>query len=304
MINTNKFNNIKDIIRYKIEKVLPPDLYPHILKVVYKKLLKKSLNLKNPKRFSEKIQWLKLYENNLLKNKLSDKLESRKFAKKLIPEIKISKIYAVGKKFEDINFEVLPESFVLKTNNACKTNILVKSKSKLPKSKYIEISKYFKKALKIKYEYWNNFELQYKDIHPLIYAEEYLVNSNSSYNIAEHEVYCFNGKPEIIRTILTCTNECGEYYKAYNYDTNFEPSEYKIFFGTEYNNNDFKSANKDYILNYSKILSKDFNFVRVDYLEVNNQLYFSEMTFTPYSGFIEFIPEKYDLIFGEKLDLK
>lgn len=300
MIQPRQYNRYN--LQYLICKNLPKFLYPLFLKLWFYRTSGKWLNLKSPKTFCEKIQWLKLYDNSPLKTDLTEKLSVKKYIEKVLPDVKVAKLYKVFDSIENLDFSDLPETFVLKTNHACRTNIHVKDKNTLSSKELTEIKKYFKNVMKLDYTFWAGFELQYAPIKPKLFAEEFLFNDKNM-TIIEYEVYCFNGKAEFVRVIPTfLTAEGYEFYNAFYYDREMKELDFQIFF-----TNSLKTfspnGNTKKIFEYADKLSKDFKFVRVDFLEAKGQLYFAEMTFTPYSGVINFKPEIYDYILGDKLKL-
>lgn len=304
MRTSKDYSDIKFITQYNFLKSVPPEMYPYILKYKYKKELNRELNLKNPKTFTEKIQWLKLYGKNPLKTRLSDKLESKKYAKKLIPEIKIAEVYDFSDTFNNIDFRKCPDSFVLKTNHSWRTGIIVQNKSALTGFNYNLYSKYYKTALNINYAYWNFYEMQYKDIKPMIFAEELLFKEEEKQKITEYEAYCINGKAEFIR-IRYNFNDNGNFYTRYGiFDRNAEPMDFALFFYVNDKQLNLRSDFFKKVIEYSEILSSGTDFVRVDFLGTQEHLYFLETTFTPFSGFIRFVPDKFDLYFGDKTNIK
>ncbi len=269
-----------------------------ILKIKYKKTLNKRLDFKNLQRLSEKIQWIKLHGITDKKILLSDKIIVKEYISKCLPDLQFAKIYQSVNCFKELNFQKLPEKFILKTNHAWKTNIIINNKTSLTNEDYIIIENFYKKVLKINYAYWSYYELQYKDIKPQIFAEELLDNDD---NIKDYEVWCFNGKPEFVSyRYLKILNDYKK-YEQYFFNSKWEPVDFYICYKGE--ENPELSINKDKIINYAKILSEGIDFVRVDFMEINNELYFGEMTFTPYSGFLNFTPDYYDEIYGRKLIL-
>lgn len=288
--------NISQKFQYWILKLSPKQFYPLLLEILYKKIMQKPLNLKNPATLSEKIQWIKLNDNKPLKTLLSDKISVKKYIKENLPELKIAKIYKEYNSFTEIDFDKLPETFVIKTNHAYKTHYFILDKNKITENEYKKYEKFYKKVLSVNYAYWGELELQYKNIKPKIYIEEYLREEIGSH-FQEYEIYCFNGKPEFLALII----KEGYDRQLYTYDVNWKKLEFKLFFG---NDNEIpKPINLDKILSYATLLANDFKFVRVDFFEINNELYFGEMSFTPFAGYIRFEPEKYDLIYGQKLVL-
>lgn len=299
MIKSRKYNRFN--LQYMIGKNLPKVFYPIFLKLWFYRNSGKWLNLKSPKTFCEKIQWLKLYDCTPLKTQLTDKLLAKNYVRKLIPELKIAKVYDVFDNLQNFNFDNLPNKFVLKVNHSCRANMLIDDKTTLTPQKIREIKKYFEEVLKINYTFWAGFEIQYAPIKPKLFAEEFLFNEHDI-SIIEYEVYCFNGKAEFVRVLPTYVVKEGTFYNAFYYDRESNELDLKIFFGKS-NRTFSPNENTKKIFEYADKLSKDFKFVRVDFLEAKGELYFAEMTFTPYSGVINFKPEIYDYILGDKLKL-
>ena len=299
--DTCNYKDIKYFTRYIIFRIIPPIFYNKIIEYKYKKELEQVPNLIVPTKLSEKIQWLKFNNNNRLKTTLSDKLLAKDFIKKNLPELKTTKLYQHCKKFDELNFETLPDSFVLKTNHAWRTNLVILEKNKLTKREMKKLKKYYDWTLKINYGYWSFYELQYKDIKPKIFAEEYICNNEREKHI-EYEVYCFNGVPEFVKLGLIIKEPFNDYEHRENHylNINYKKTPFVI---RQKNKNSLppKSKNFDKMIEYAKFLAKDFDFVRVDFMEAKEILYFGEMTFTPFCGFLEFKPEEFDLYFGKKL---
>lgn len=297
-VSLNDYKGFKIWLRYYFLKLLPKIFYPFFIRYFYKKHLGKNLNLKNPITFSEKLNYLKIYDVNAEKKILADRLLAKKYIQKNYPELKTAKIYTISETYENLNFSKCPNKFIIKTNHACKSGIVIYNKEKdliINEKKY---KKYYQKVLKINYAFWGTLELQYKDISPKIYAEELLEPENGSL-FKEFEVYCFNGEVEFIHYCVHTDD--GLIYRKY-YNKNWEETNFCIWFkyDSQYIPDDY---NKDKVIEYSRKLSKEFKFVRVDFFEVNKELYFAEMTFTPFSGDIKVIPEHYDVILGVKLKI-
>ena len=299
-IEINSYDNFKILIRYYLLQMIPPFLYPYVIEFCYYNKFKKKINLKNPKTFIEKINWLRIYDLSPLKTVLTNKLKAKAVLKKEFPDIKYAKVLQIHKSFNDIDFSKCPKSFVIKTNHACKTSIYVADKTKLTRNDLERYSKYYKKILKIKYAYWGILELQYNNIEPHIYIEEFLQSNNSNYNIREYEVYCLNGEPEYI--IYNCKYENNKQIYI-GLDKDFHLSKFDFFHYSLYKNTngEINVPNKEKIIEYSKKLSSPFKFVRVDFFEIDDILYFGEMTFSPHTGLIEIKPPEYDKILGDKL---
>jgi len=291
-------------LRYYFFKNLPEVFYPCILKYYYAQRFSRKLNLKSPKRFSEKILWSILYDKNQMKTILSDRLKAKEYVVKLLPSLKTAKVYQVCSSFESLDFSKCPESFVIKTNHAWKSHVYIENKNKITAEDYEQYKKYYKKVLGINYAYWGTPELQYKNIEPQIYTEEFLGTKNETSIIKEYEVYCFNGKPEFINYSISGSGAPDVSKKSDSlfssmFDCNWKKADFFIRFDSNIKSPD--SKNKDLILYYAEKLSYEFKFVRIDFFEFGGELYFGEFTFSPYSGFIKFCPDKYDLFYGEKI---
>ncbi len=297
-VDLNDYNGFKIWSRYYLLKSIPKCFYPFFTNFFYRKHLNKQINLKNPLSFSEKLNYLKIYDVTEKKKQFSDRLCIKEYIQKNYPELAVASVYNTADSFEKINFSKCPDKFIIKTNHACKSGIVVYDKENTLKQNKKFYSKYYEKVLKINYAYWGTLELQYKYIKPKIYIEELLEPENGKL-FQEFEVYCFNGRIEFIHWCVH-TNDGLIFHKYYNSD--WKEADFFIVgkFDTEYFP---EETNKEKVIKYAKELSKDFKFVRVDFFEVNDILYFAEMTFTPFSGDIKIFPEKYDLILGEKLKI-
>lgn len=265
-----------------------------LLQKWYKKRTGKNLNLDNPKTFNEKIQWLKIYDNNPLKTKLADKYLVREWIKEQIGEDYLIPLLGVWDNFDKIDFNTLPEKFVLKANHGSHWNIIVKNKAELNPQK---AKKLFDKWMQRNYAFKAGYEMQYSDIKPKIIAEQYIEDSNHELN--DYKILCFNGEPEFIWV------DCGRYTKNRTkniYDINWNLQPFTMSYPASKEDIP-KPQHLDKMLELAKKLSKTFAFVRVDFYNVDGKIYFGEMTFTSMSGVEKFSPENYDLKIGEMLKL-
>lgn len=298
----NDYRNLKYKIRYFLLKNIPYSLYQDVLKYKYYKAMNKELDIRTPKLLSEKIQWLKLYDKNNKKYLLADKLKAKQYVKENIPSLFVAKVYDIVESFEKLNFDKLPSSFVIKTNHSWRTNIIVFDKDLLKENDYRFYSKYYRQALKINYAYWSYYELQYKKIKPFIYVEELLFPKDRNLQTCEYEAYCINGNVEFVRVKFNFHDNLGNLNcRYYIYDKYGKKLDFSLFY--ELNDIEFliNLSTLKRVVEYSEIIAKDFVFVRVDFFEVEGILAFLETTFTPFSGYMKFIPEKYDEYYGEKL---
>ncbi|MDR1326836.1 MAG: glycosyltransferase, partial [Heliobacteriaceae bacterium] len=267
--------------------------FPEILKKWYKCRTGKVLNLDNPQTLNEKTQWLKLYDNSPLKTRLADKYLVRDWVKEQIGKEYLIPLLGVWNNFDEINFDKLPEKFVLKANHGCAWNVIVKDKSNFNKA---AAKKKFDKWMKRNYAYKAGLELQYKDIPPKIIAEQYITDKNGELN--DYKVLCFNGEPKFIWIDMGRFKKRTE--NIYDIDWNLQP------FLLTYENSKEPvppPQNLAKMIEFARKLSKDFAMVRVDFYDVDGKLYFGEMTFTSASGVDKFKPAEYDLKLGQMLEL-
>lgn len=263
-------------------------------KFYFKIVLKKSLDLKNPKTFNEKLQWLKLYYFPYDKNvvQCSDKYAVREYIKDKGYGNTLVPLINAWKRPEDIDWEELPSKFVLKCNHGCAYNILCGDKDNFDT---VSASKQLKQWLKEDFGAFN-IEIHYSQIKKrLIICEEYLGDC-----ITDYKFFCFNGKPHCMYVSNDLVHDrqaqIGFFYldgtkmplKRDDY-TDIESVELPSFF--------------DEMKEMATVLAKDFPFVRVDFFIANNTYYFAELTFTPGACMMPFNPEKYDLEWGNMLDI-
>lgn len=287
------FRNKK--LRFKILSMLRfvPD--QQMLKIQYYIKHGKKLNLKNPERYTEKIQWYKLYYRNPVMKQCVDKYKVREYIEEKGLESILNDLYGSFKNVNEINFELLPDKFVLKTNNGSGTNIFCKNKADLDLE---EIRKNFDAFFKQSNSSAGR-EWVYKDIEPVIIAEKLLEDKNQKDNsICDYKILCFNGKPEyIVYDVDRFTN-----HKRNIYDTNWND----LHIASDcpcYNKKIERPENLEEMLSVAKILSEDFPAVRVDLYSIDGKIYFGELTFFPWSGYVNFNPDSFDFELGNKFTL-
>lgn len=282
-------------LRFKILNMLSfiPD--KAMLRIQYFIKLKRWLNLKNPKRYTEKIQWYKLYYRNPLMVKCVDKYEVREYVKEKGLEHILNTLYGVYDSFDEIDFDALPNKFIIKANNGSGTNFICKDKSKLD---IAELRKEFK-----------NFFMQagtsagrewaYDDVKPKIIIEALLEdNEHPNEGIRDYKIFCFGGKAEYIDYHV---DRFGDHRRNF-YNTDWK----NMCIGTHYKTSDEEYPRPEKLremLDIAEILSRDFPAVRVDLYCVDGKIYFGELTFYPASGYFLFEPCGFDFEIGEKFIL-
>ena len=277
---------------YEYNRTLSPQRYPEeLLKELYKGT-GEVLNLDNPLTYNAKIQWLKLYDNTKEKTRLCDKLLVRDYVRDKIGEEYLIALLGVWDRFDDIDFATLPNSFVLKTNHSCKTNIIVPDKT------YLDIA-----AAKYNIDYWmqdnyacHNLELHYADIVPKIIAEEYVSNSNE--DLHDYKVLCFNGKAQ---NILYMQGRASDLRLAF-YDLNWIKLNISCNEIPIVEEDIPKPEKLELMIHLAETLAEGFALVRVDFYVLNDgSIRFGEMTFTPANGMNNWHPEEVNRDWGTKL---
>lgn len=257
------------------------------------------LDLKNPKTFNQKLQWIKLNMHNPEFVDMVDKCEAKKFAAKVIGEDKIIPTLGVWNKFEEIDFAALPEQFVLKCTHDSGGLAICKDKAKFDKEK---ARRKIKTSLKNNF-YWRYREWAYKNIKPRIIAEQYLEDGKTDDGLTDYKFFCFGGQPKLLYVSQGLRNHATASISFYDMDGNempFHRSDYKTM------GKDFKMPeNFDELKNVAEQLASaiDVPFVRIDLYSVCGKIYFSEITFYPNAGLIPFEPVEWDTKLGEWIKL-
>ena len=260
----------------------------------------KFLNLDNPKTFNEKLQWLKLYNQNPKYTKYVDKYLVREYVKSEIGDQYLIPILGVWKSPEQINFDKLPNQFVLKCNHNSGLGMYIcKDKNMLTNVDIMHIRQGLCKGLKQNY-YLTGREWPYKNVPRKIIAEKYLID-HKNMALFDYKVHVFNGRAKFI---LVCSNRFSSTgVREDFYDREWNHLEIKRPLIPNSEKKIAKPHNLELMLVLAEKLAKDIPFVRVDFYEVDGQLKFGEMTFFPASGFERFEPEYWDIELGGYLKL-
>lgn len=255
------------------------------------------LNLEAPKTMCEKIQWLKLYNRNPEYTKLVDKYEVKQYVKNLIGEEYVIPAYGVWNSFDEIEFDKLPEQFILKCTHDSGSFVVVEGKAVLDKQKAREI---LEKGLSRNY-FYENREWPYKNVQPRIIAEKY-IDSLGKPESTEYKISCFDGK---VGFLTICGGIAhAEYEKRTNdhYDVNFNHMPWWTYYKNAVTPPE-KPEQWDKLIELSEILSKNIPYVRADFYVDKGKIYFGELTFFTWSGFMKFNPPEWDNILGDYIKL-
>lgn len=250
------------------------------LKKLFKCHMKRELNLDNPQTFNEKLQWLKLYDRKPEYTTMVDKYAVKKYVSDIIGEEYIIPTLGVWNHFDEIDFDKLPNQFVLKCTHDSGGIVICTDKSNLDLK---AAKKKIEKCLRRNY-YWSSREWPYKNVKPRIIAEKYMSDEGKE-ELSDYKVLCFNGEPKIVevhkgRFNGQHTQDC---YDEFWNKTDIEQHDLP-------KSNDImpKPAFLEEMLQLSKLLSKNLIHVRVDWYFTNDRLYFGELTFFNGSGYNQF----------------
>ena len=258
------------------------------LKMKYRVVVGKKLDLKNPKTFNEKLQWLKLYDRKPIYTTMADKYEVKKYVASIIGEEYIIPTIGIYNHFDEIDFDKLPNQFVIKCTHDSGGVVIVKDKKELNIEK---AKKKIEKCLKRNY-FYSGREWPYKNIKPRIIIEKYMVDESQK-ELKDYKIFNFNGKAKIIEVDFDRFIE----HKRNLYDTDWNYIEAIIQYPTDKNVKIDKPKSLNKMLELAEKLSKDIPHVRTDFYSINDKIYFGELTFYHESGYGKFVPEE----FGEEL---
>lgn len=273
-------------------KFLPPEVY---MPYYYEYYTGKKLDLKNPVEFNEKIQWLKTYYHPPILSKLVDKYAVREYVEEKIGPEYLNELYAVYEDEKDVNFDQLPDQFVLKAAHGYNFNLIVKDKDQL---NTIKARLKFKKWMNRNQYYRGGLEWAYKNTPPRIIAEKYLPEIEQNH-ASDYKFYCFNGKPKYVEI----TVEVKGIDLRCNYDLNWKKAP---FYRKEVPFYEGEAAKPEIFEEMKEVATKlagNFPFVRVDLYDINSRIIFGEMTFYPADGRFPYLPDEYNKIIGNYMQL-
>ena len=303
-----KPNIIGIILLSKFSFLIPDKPY---LQMMYWLNMGKKLDLKNPKTFNEKLQWLKLYNHNPAYTVMVDKVKAKEYVAKLIGEEHIIPTLGVWDDPDDIDFDALPNQFVLKCNHNSGTGMCIcRDKSKLDIEKVkAELRKGLKENYFMRWREW-----PYKNVPRKILAEKFMqdmgeqaqsISKAQLKELNDYKFFCFNGEPRYCQVISDRnTDEKIDFYDMHwkrlvglvglvGLNDKVHNSEYAIPCPESFE--DMKQM--------ASLLAKSIPFSRIDFYEINHQAYFGEITFFPATGFGNFNPREWNVKMGDMITL-
>lgn len=263
-------------------------------KIYFKSVLHKTLNLKVPKTFNEKIQWCKLnfFPQNETVIRCTDKYSVRDYIIEKGYESKLVPLIAHWNSADEIRWDELPDSFVLKCNHGCAYNIIVENKNAIDTNK---VSRQLNHWLKEDFGAFN-IELHYSKIPThVILCEQFL-----GAELVDYKFFCFNGVPKYLYVSSDLIDDRNASVGFFYLDGRKMPLKRDDY--SDIASIEFPPCFSD-MVKMATDLSKGFPFVRVDFFWANGNYYFAELTFTPSAGMMPFNPTKYDLQWGNELDI-
>lgn len=262
----------------------------------YRVIFHRELDLKNPKTFNEKLQWIKLYDRKPIYTTMVDKYEAKNYISNIIGEDYLIPTLGVWERFEEIDFSNLPNEFVLKCTHDSGGLIICRDKNTLD---YDSTRKKINASLRNNY-YWSGREWPYKGVKPRIIAEPLIQNDDGS-QLLELNVFCFNGEPRII---CQCHGDRDKGEQRYHDFFDLEGNKYPFQLGYPSSQAALYdgSALKD-IIRISEKMSSNNPVLRVDFYIRNDTPLIGELTLFHWSGFMPFEPEEWDYKLGSMIEL-
>ena len=254
-------------------------------------------NLDNPVTIQDKLNWMKIYDSTPLKTRCADKIQLHDYCKEKLGVDLCIPIIKTYDKVSDINWDELPNQFVIKCNHGSGMNIIVKDKSTL---NIADAERRLQGFMNDDFAFHVGYEMHYHDIPHRIFVEEY--KNDGHKDLIDYKFLCFNGEPKFCQ-VIGGRNESTRHLNYYDIDFNLT-NICRTDFRNNLNIKDEKPKTFDKMVEYAKVLSEDFKFVRVDFYEINGKLYLGELTFTPGACFFHYSDSKYNEIIGNMLEIK
>lgn len=287
------------ILLQRLAPIIPDKTY---LKWLFSAKMGYNLNLENPQTFNEKLQWLKLYNRKSEYTRMVDKYEAKKYVAAIIGDEYIIPTLGVWDRFDEIDFDKLPDKFVLKTTHGGGNTgvVICKDKSTFDKEKAkAKLNKSLKSCIYRQLKEW-----PYKDVKRRIIAEAYLSEEvtaeNPTGDITDYKFFCFNGETKVMLIATERHSESGVCFDYFDRDFTHYPFEQG---GPNSQKPIKKPSQMEKMWQIATALSKGLAHIRIDLYCIKEQIYFGELTFFDSSGFAEFTPKEWDYKFGEWITL-
>ena len=282
-------------IKDRISRIMPDKIY---LSILFRYHMGYWMDWNHPLTFSEKLQWLKIHDRNPLYTKLVDKYTVKEYVASIIGKEYIIPTLGVWDRIEDIEWDKLPQQFVLKTNHGGGSMGVVICRDKASFDKKIAI-KQLKESLKTDlYVIWK--EWPYKNVPKRIIAEQYIQSSAENTTLNDYKIFCFNGEPKYCQVISGRDSKMSiDFFDFdWNHQPFHEPKNYPFA-----DKEPRKPLKLDDMRKAARKLSHNKSFCRIDFYESGKDLFFGEITFYPTSGFGGFLPKEYDKVLGDMISL-
>lgn len=252
------------------------------------------MDFRHPKTFNEKLQWLKLYDRKPIYTTMVDKYAVKQYVANIIGEQYIIPTLGVWNSFDEIDFDTLPNQFVLKCTHDSGGLVICKDKAKLD---LVAAKTKIENSLKTDY-YKKGREWPYKNVHRRIVAEKYMVDESGK-ELKDYKIFCFNGKPRYVQV------DYGRFSDHHRniFDTEWNLLDVQLCYASQLNCDIPKPYGLKEMLSMASRLSDKMPFLRVDFYNISGKIFFGEMTFYPGSGAEKFTPYQWDEIFGSWIDL-
>lgn len=283
---------IVDVLRY-----LPDAIY---IILIYFKHFHRFPNLCHPKTFNEKLQWLKLHDRRPEYTMMVDKIKVKDYVAKLIGKKYIIPTLATYKHIDDIDIKKLPNQFVIKWNHDSGSVVICRDKNNFDWNKVKEKLK----SGETRSGFWYGREWPYKNVVPMLLVEK-LMQDSDEYELRDYKIFCFNGKPLLCQVISD---------RSIDEKIDFFDMDWKRLVGLvglvglspNIHNSSYtisRPKSFDKMKSFASLLAKNTPFSRIDFYEINGQLYFGEITFYPASGFGKFYPDEWNYTLGNAIQL-
>lgn len=255
-------------------------------------------NINEPVTIQDKLNWLKIYDSTALKTKCADKILLHEYCKEKLGKDICVPILKIYNNVDEINWDELPNQFVIKCNHGSGMNFIVKDKNTVNKNL---IKQNLNEFMKIDWAFKVGYEMHYHNIEHKIFVEKFMTDNKQKNFLYDYKFWCFNGEPKFY------TNSIGIGHGPLNHYT-LQHELIPWISRTDYPCNENEKnpipMHFEEMVEFAKILSSDFKFVRVDFYEVDNVVYLGELTFIPGAAFFKYKDSKCSKMLGDLLDLK